>query len=98
MSTTEKDLQKAQELIEEALGLIDKSVPRPRQLKESNALDTQIQSLIILQKMLLTRFGKNEKLLLPAVKEIVQIMINYYNASHAKNLGFLVRLKSRFFR
>lgn len=85
------------DLLDKIFELIESDLKKPTKLMESNALDIPIQSTLILQKMLLARFGKNEKLLLSSIKEIMQITIRYYNTLHAKKLGFVIRLKNKFF-
>ena len=86
------------DLLDRIFELIESDLKKPTKLMESNALDIPIQSTLILQKMLLARFGKNEKLLVSSTQEIMRITVQYYNTLHARRLGFFVRLKDKFFK
>lgn len=99
MKIKEKELKEINGLLNKTLEIIEGTVKKPSKLREDNALDVTLQGTAILQKILLERFGKvSDEVLLNSVKEIMKITVDYYNAHHGKKLGFVAKLKKKFFK
>ena len=97
MELTEKETEQINELLGKALDIVEKNIQKPSKRKQTNALDVPLHSTAILQKLLLQRFGTKEKLLVISMKSIMQTTVNYYNVIHAERLGFMAKLKNKFF-
>lgn len=97
MKLTEQETKQVNALLDEALEIIEGNIKKPSKRRQDTILDVPLHSTTIIQKILLQRLGTKEELLVLSMKTIMQTTVNYYNAVHAERLGFVAKLKKKFF-
>jgi hypothetical protein len=97
MELTEQETKQINALLDKALEIVEGNIKKPSKRRQDTALDVPLHSTAIIQKLLLQRFGTKEELLVLSMKSIMQTTVNYYNAIHAERLGFMAKLKKKFF-
>lgn len=97
MNYTEKELKAIQDLLDKALILIEKNIPKPSKKTNDNILDVTLESIVVIQSLLLKRLGGTPEES-SEIYKIIQSFVDYYNNLYAKRSGFPVRIKKKFFK
>lgn len=97
MKYTEKELEAIQDLLDKTLILIERNIPKPSKKTNDNTLDVTLESIVVIQSLLLKRFGGTPEES-SEIHKIMQSFVDYYNNLYANKSGFPVRVKKKFFK